>query len=209
MTFTASIEPGQYEFRYQSDREDGVFARQAFTVIATAITLKAPESVMAGRPFEVNWSGPDGDGDFITVVPTALAEGEYEDYHYTDQGSPMTLTSGVEPGAYEIRYQSDREDGIFARIPLTVTPMEITLDAPTEVGAGSDFDVTWTGPNGSGDYITVVPVSAADGEYEDYTYTDNGSPLQLTAPDETGDYELRYQSDRAEGVFARIPITVK
>jgi Ca-activated chloride channel family protein len=208
LQFTAPIEAGAYEVRYQSDREAGVFARQAFTVSATSITLEAPDSVMAGSKFEVAWTGPNGQSDYITVVPADSPEGTYKSYRYTTDGSPLSLQAGVEPGVYEVRYQSDRESGVFARIPITITPMEITISAPTEVAAGSSFDVSWTGPNGDNDYITIVEAGASEGFYGDYHYTNQGNPLTFIAPDKAGSYELRYQTD-GDGVFYSIPISVK
>lgn len=210
LTFTAPIEAGNYEVRYQSDRESGVFARAAFTVTATDISLSAPVSVMAGAPFEVSWVGPDGRSDYLTIVPADAAPGTYANYRYTSEGSPLTLVAGIEPGQYEVRYQSDRESGVvFASIPITVTPVQVSLSAPSEVSAGTTFEVSWSGPNGPSDYITIVPASAEDGTYGDYRYTNSGSTVSLRAPDTAGQYEIRYQSDRVRGVFARIPITVR
>ena len=213
LSFTAPIEPGQYEVRYQSDREGGVFARQAFTVVGTDISLEVPDSVAAGSGFEVAWVGPDGPQDYITVVPAGAAAGSYTAYKYTREGTPLMLTAPIEPGDYEVRYQSDRESGVvFASVPLTVTGLEIVLNAPAEVTAGETFEVAWEGPDGAQDYITIVPAGAAEGTYLSYAYTSSGSPLTLNAPDEPGAYEIRYSTDRggaAGKVFASVPITVK
>ena len=210
LKFNAPIEPGTYELRYQSDREGGVFARQTFTVIPTTITLNAPDSIVAGTEFTVNWTGPDGQRDYITIVPADAPEGTYKSYKYTREGPSLNLIAPIEAGAYEIRYQSDRESGVFARIPVTVTPYTVTLDAPAEVTAGETFTVTWTGPDGPQDYITIVPVGADGNAYTSYAYTRNGASVSITAPDEPGAYEVRYQSDRERGIiFGSRPITVK
>jgi len=209
MTFTAPIEAGNYEVRYQSDGTTGVIARQAFTITSSEITLSAPESVMAGAAFDVTWTGPDGKGDYITVVPASDADGTYASYKYTRDGSNLSIYAGLEAGDYEVRYQSDRESGVFARLPITVTALEITMDAPDVVGVGSSFDVTWTGPDGNQDYLTIVKADAAEGTYASYKYTSSGSILSLTAPDEAGNYEIRYQIGAGDKVIARIPITVE
>ena len=97
-----------------------------------------------------------------------------------------------------------------ARRPISVTPFEITLDAPAEVNAGADFEVTWTGPNGPGDYITIVLAGSPEGAYLDYAYTTEGSPLTITAPDTAGTYEIWYASDRVANIstFESIAIVV-
>ena len=204
--------PGEYEIRYQSDRESGVFARQIVSVVPVEINLEAPKQIPAGERFEVKWIGPDGDRDYITIVPADAPEGQYKDYQYTKQGSPITLNSPAQPGDYEVRYQSDRESGIFASIPITLTDLEITLQAPPEIVAGEKFEVNWTGPDGKADYITIVPAGAPEGTYTDYFYTSNTSPGTLTAPDELGQYEIRYSTDRGDSkgkIFDSIPIVVK
>ena len=208
-TFTAPITAGNYEIRYQSNGTTGIIARQAFTVIASAITIDAPDTVMAGSRFDVSWTGPNGEGDYITIVPLDESDGAYASYGYMRDGPTLTLAAGIEAGDYEIRYQSNREDGVFARIPIAVTAMSITMDAPETVAAGSSFDVSWTGPNGKVDYLTIVSSDAADGAYGSYTYTREGSTISLTAPDEAGSYEIRYQISAGAKVFARIPITVE
>ena len=208
--FSAPIISGDYEIRYQSDREDGVFARIDIKVADADFSLSAPDTVEAGSKFDVVWTGPDGPGDYITIVPFGAKAGAYEDWKYTRDGSPSTLVANIEPGSYEIRYQSDSEEGIvFASRPITISPMQITLTAPSQVNANENFEVIWTGPNGPRDYITIVPAGSEAGSYDSYQYTKKGSPLSLTAPSTAGNYEIRYQSDRESGVFASITIVVK
>ena len=91
---------------------------------------------------------------------------------------------------------SDREKGVFARLPITVTPLSVRLEAPTEVSREEGFEVHREGPDGERDYITIVPVGTEPGVFTHYRYTRQGSPLSLKAPEEAGRYELRYQSDR-------------
>jgi hypothetical protein len=47
------------------------------------------------------------------------------------------------------------------------------------------------------------------GTYLDYKYVNGGSPLSLTAPDDPGDYEIRYVSERVPDlIFRTIPLVV-
>ena len=208
MSFYAPITPGDYELRYQSDRVDGVAARRAVRVVSSEIALGGPREVPAGQPFEIPWKGPNGPRDYITLVQADAADGAYTTYAYTKAGSPARLHAPITPGDYELRYQSDREDGVFARRALVVKPVEIMIDAPATVSAGEQFEIAWQGPNGDQDYITLVPADAAPGAYKEYSYTRKGPTLTLHAPLEGGNYELRYQTDREDGVFARVPITI-
>jgi Ca-activated chloride channel family protein len=83
-----------------------------------------------------------------------------------------------------------------------------TLDAPASVGIGVVIDVTWTGPNATKDYITVVPVGATRWTNEPYAYTSEGSPAKVPAPTKVGDYEIWYVSGADQLPTARRPITV-
>jgi Ca-activated chloride channel family protein len=90
-----------------------------------------------------------------------------------------------------------------------VKPYTVVLTAPRSVKVGRTFLVTWRGPNGPADYVTIVAVGAAPGAYGSYAYTRDGSPATLTAPTTAGDYEIRYQSDRVQNVvFGSITIKI-
>jgi Ca-activated chloride channel homolog len=209
----APLETGVYEIRYSTEKVDPnptLFA-DTLRVIATDYAMTAPPEVISGSDFEVAWTGPDHPGDYLTMVPVGTEEGIWNDYEYTAVGNPCILTAPVEPGNYEIRYSSEQEtpNPTMAMTTIAVVPAVITLIAPEAVSAGSPFEVEWTGPDGVQDYITIVPAGADPGTYLSYTYTSSGSPLSLDAPEERGDYEIRYQSDRVTGTFASTPIRVE
>jgi Ca-activated chloride channel homolog len=201
---------GAYELWYVNGADDAVLAKRDITVTPFTGDLGAPESVMAGAPFEVAWNGPNGPGDYVTIVKAGATKWTNESYFYTTVGSPGTLVSEIEPGSYEIWYVIGADDAIKARRPITVTPYVVTLAAPTEVAKGAQIQVTWTGPNGPQDYITIVPAGSPPGTYLNYAYTSSGNPATFAAPDNAGPYEIWYASDRVKDVvFQRIPIIVK
>ncbi|MGL4610703.1 MAG: hypothetical protein ACRCYY_13650 [Trueperaceae bacterium] len=165
--------------------------------------------IRAGANFQVEWTGPNGESDYITLVPAA-ADDVYDDYEYTSSGSPIELTALLTLGQYELRYATDRSDDtgkVFARIPVEVLEaVPVFLQAPL---GGSKFEVEWAGPNNDSDFITIVPVGADEADYEDYEYTKNsGNPLELTAPLTAGDYEVRYVNDNEDKVLGVFPVIV-
>lgn len=216
LTLRAPLQPGDYELRYSTDRSDAhgrVFAAYPIRVVAAAITLTPAPHVRAGSRFEVQVSGPANHSDYVTIVPASAKDGVYASYAYVTQPqSTLTLEAPMQPGDYELRYQNDAQPSrVLARVALTLEPgVAVTLDAPDVADAGGRIQVKWTGPDGPSDYLTIVPVDAADGKYGPYTYTRDGSPLTLAVPPEPGAYEIRYQSDRSEiGVLARRPLRVR
>ena len=80
--------------------------------------------------------------------------------------------------------------------------------APDEIAAGGSFEVEWTGPAHSGDYVTIVPAGASDADYRSYSDVSAGSPAKLTAPKEPGDAEIRYVAAQGRKVLERRAIRV-
>jgi Ca-activated chloride channel homolog len=213
LTLTTPFEPGDYEVRYANDANGGVLAKAPITLEKSAITMRPLGEVRAGGNFEVEWTGPNGESDYITIVKPDEPEGTYDSYDYTKEGSPVTLVAPVEPGQYELRYSTDRTGDfgkIFARVPVEVLEaVPVFLQASPEAPASSDLEVEWAGPANDSDFITVVPASAAEGAYEDYKYAkDVESIITLTVPVEAGDYEVRYVNEREGKVLGRIPLKV-
>jgi hypothetical protein len=83
-----------------------------------------------------------------------------------------------------------------------------TVSGPPSAAGGSEFAVAWTGPDNSGDYVTIVPAGASNREYLTYAYTRAGTPATLRAPLEPGNYELRYMTGGLRDVLASAPIAV-
>lgn len=209
---TAPLTAGAYELWYVSNADDSVVARRPITVTPFTGGLLAPDEVAGGTVFEVAWTGPNGSGDYITIVPVGAAVGDYMSYDNTSNGSPAELVAPVKGGAYELRYVTGNPREVMLTRPITVLEVTASVDGPDSVKVGTNFDVAWTGPDGPGDYITIVPAGSAPGAYLSYQGTSRGSPLQLDAPAEPGDYELWYVIPGRVGeptsVAARQPIEV-
>ena len=204
----APIKEGAYVLWYV-DAAGTILARRAISVTPFSGALGGPAEVEAGTNFQVAWNGPNGPGDYVTIVAADATKWTNESYFYTGNANPGTLVSPITPGAYVLWYVTGTDSATMATRPITVTPFHVTLEAPASVKGGSKFEVKWTGPNGPSDYITIVPAGSPPGTYASYAYTANGSPVTITADAAPGAYEIWYASDRVQGVvFASIPITV-
>ena len=118
--------------------------------------------VVAGTPFKVGWKGPErpaglrhdrparapsaGPTRATSTRPTATPGARR-----ADQGGRLPAVVRDRPGG-QGQAASDHRDAVHdhARRPGTVAP-------------GSQFQVTWTGPNGPSDYITIVPAGSRSG----------------------------------------------
>lgn len=203
----APIETGEWEVRYMTARTKKILGRGKLTVTSNEVTFKAPAEVVAGTSVQVAWTGPNNAGDYLTLVPKTLPDGQYGNYTYTTKGSPLALTAPIATGESELRYMTGQGAKVLGRFPLNVVAAAITLDAPATATAGGKVTVKWTGPDNPGDYLTIVPLALPDGQYAGYANTNNGASLTIAAP-KAGPAEVRYMSGQGAKVLARRPIVI-
>ena len=180
-------------------------ARRPIRIDAVAATLEAPEQVAAGAKFQVKWSGPDNPRDYVGIGNAARP---YVSYVYAKAGNPASLTAPDDAGEYELRYFLGEKNTVIGTRRIIVGGVTATVSAPAQVAAGAKFAVAWTGPDNARDFVTLVKAGTPENRYERYAYTSKGSPLQLTAPDEPGDYELRYLTAQSYATLGRAPVKV-
>ena len=208
ITLTAPDTAGEYVLRYFLGNGDAVIASRNITVGAVSASVTGPAQVNAGAKFSVNWEGPNNPRDFITIVKAGTPDNRYDRYEYTSKGKSLQLRAPDQPGEYELRYATAQTFATLARAKITVTPNTASVNAPASVVAGSMIDVRWAGPNNPQDYVTIVPIKAAEGVSGNYSYTVKGNPLKVLAPLESGDYELRYANGQSHSTLAKTAIKV-
>ncbi|MEZ5397119.1 MAG: VWA domain-containing protein [Bryobacterales bacterium] len=205
----APDKPGAYEIRWLSG-EKGYPTRAtvALTVLPVQATLDVPAQADAGQTIEVSWNGPNNPRDFITIVPKGTPERKYAKYVYANTGNPVKLPAPDEAGEYEIRYLTGQDYLTLAAAPVLVGAVSASLEANTNPAAGESLSIRWEGPNNPRDFITVVPAGTPERKYAKYSYTDRGNPAVLEAPDEPGEYEIRYLTGQEYRTLASLKITV-
>jgi Ca-activated chloride channel family protein len=205
----ASTEPGDYELWYVAGASKEILARRPIKILAFVGSLDAAASTEANKEFEVSWTGPNGPGDYITIVKMGATQWTNEDYFNSSAGNPGTLLAPLDAGPYELWYVTGTDRVIQVRRPITVTATSATLDASAEVSKGAAFQVSWTGPNGPSDYVTIVPAGSPPSTFLSYFTTNSGSPGTLTAPNDTGNYEIWYVVGQNRVTLATRPIRVR
>ena len=169
-------------------------------------TVNGPAAVTAGAQVQVTVGGSKNPRDFVTIVAKGAPEGSYGGYEYVPKPGAFKLVAPPKPGDYEIRLlAADSPYPTLARRALRIDAVEATLDAPGQVAAGAKLTVKWTGPNNERDYIAIGNASRP---YLGYEYTKAGNPLQLTAPEEPGQYELRYFLGAGDVIIGKRPLVV-
>ncbi len=193
---------GEHEIRYVMGKSKRTLASVPVTLVSVSASLEAPAEVSAGASFEVAWEGPDNPNDYITIVEAGAPEGSHLSYDYSRKGSPVKLRAPDAVGDYELRYVVGKSKRTLASRPVTLVAVAASVEAPAEVQAGSDFTVSWSGPNNPNDYISIAEVGAPEGKYLTYAYTRKGSPAKLRAPDQVGKVEIRYVMGQSKRTLA-------
>lgn len=176
------------------------------TLAWAAPTLEAADTAQIGAEVAVTVAGNSNPRDFVTIVLKGSREGAYDAYQYAAKPGVLKLKAPVVAGDYEIRLLGAASPyPTLARRPLRLVGVNVTLDAPAQVDAGKEFRVQWAGPNNERDYIAI---GDAERPYIGYVYTRSGSPLTLRAPDQAGDYEVRYFLGAGDKVVASRKIVV-
>ena len=198
---------GAYMVRYHLASSYRVIGQTPLTVGSVSAEIAAAAEAQAGSEVSITWQGPNASLDYVSVDPEGAPATEYGPYAYTSAGSPLMIRLPEEPGSYAIRYHLGSGTVIGSR-PIRVLPNTATVAGPSTVVGATDFEVSWTGPDNLGDYVTIVPAGAEPRDYLDYAYTREGATVTLQAPLDAGPHELRYMTGRSRQVLASIPVAV-
>jgi Mg-chelatase subunit ChlD len=176
---------------------------------ATDASLTAPATAPANSSVSVRWSGPGAVHDFISIDPAGARDTQYGPYAYPSSGNPVVIEAPDQHGHYVIRYHLADGYAVIATTPLDVTDVMAKVEVAPTVAAGGDVTVKWSGPNEATDFVSIDAKGAPDETYGPYVYAKQGSPAKLKAPDEPGEYLVRYHVG-ATGyrVIGSAPLTI-
>ncbi len=209
VTLTAPTEPGTYVLRYKFLDRQEIFTRP-IEVTQVLATIDAPATAVAGDTIDVAWTGPDYRNDYVGIgAVDADGSAAWQNFAYTRDGTPVELQVPITPGEHLIQYFLAEDRTILATRAITVTPVTASITAPAEAVAGSTIDVSWTGPDYRNDYIGIGAVDAkGSAVWDNFTYTRDGSTLELQMPTATGDYLIQYFAAQDRTILATHPITI-
>ncbi len=206
---TVPAAAGEYEIRLLGAQSPyPTLASRPLRLENAPASVEGPAQVAAGAKFELRWTGPDNARDYVGIGDADPKGRLYITYAYTRDGSPVSLTAPDKPGSYVLRYYLAEGNTVIASQPITVGAVSASVLAPPQVAAGKTVSIQWTGPNNPRDFLTLVKAGTPDQRYGVYEYTAKGSPLDLRAPDEPGDYEIRYLTGQSYATLGATKIKV-
>lgn len=172
---------------------------------------------VAGTRVDIDWSGPNGQGDWVGLAPVGSPGSAWSGaaYAYTTGGSPASIVLPSEAGAYELRYVTGAS-AVLASVPVTVAPLPAggtggaSLSPLGALMGGEALSVSWQGPGASGDWIGLARPGTPGSDFVagSYAYVSAGNPVSIQLPLGGGDYELRYvTADNA--ILVALPVSVR
>jgi Ca-activated chloride channel family protein len=204
----APADPGMYELRYVLREGNKTLAVAMIEITEPEVSVSTPQTALAGQIIEVSWTGTVNTNDFVTIVPAGSDEGKVGNYVTVRNASSSDLQAPAVPGLYEVRYILREGNRTLASAMVEITDPDVTVSAPDEVRAGDKLRVSWAGTVSKSDYVTLVPMGAPDNKFGEYYQVRDQSERDMTAPAETGMYEVRYVLREGNRVLARQPVEV-
>ena len=203
----APEQPGDYLLVFTHGGE--VVASQPLRVVMAEATITAPQTAGAGETIQVSWTGPISRSDFVAWAERNGDHIRGSSYGYVGNspGGSRSLRAPADAGEYDVVYITGST--ILARTPVTVGSISATVTAPATVHAGGSIDVTFDGPENSGDLITF---GDRDGDSRrgigSYPYVGNatGNSVSLRVGETLGEFDVVYVSNNR--VIGRSPIEV-
>lgn len=183
-------------------------ARARLLVRPAVAELSAPGRSETGTPLQLGWKGPEAPGDRVTVAAADAPAGDFDRCLPVGQRNDATLTTPASPGPYEVRYVSGLSGRMLGRVPFEVFEILARLDAPDRVGASDSLEVAWEGPGEAADFVTVVRPDAPPGAYRRLALVAGANPVRLRAPDEPGDWQVRYVDGATGETLGHRPLEV-
>jgi Ca-activated chloride channel family protein len=215
VSLQAPNEPGRYLLRYYNGENAQILAEREIEVVAAQVSLDAPAEVEMGRPFRVRWQGPGAGRDDLQI--TSVADSRVirrqrlnQDRSYADKQASITAPIG--PGRYVLRYYSGSDDRVLVERPLTVRAIPVSLDAPPSVRAGERFTLRWQGPGAVRDDVQIVETGSDKVLRRQRLNQDRGfanNEVSLVAPEQPGNYRLRYWNGESNSGLVEAPLRVE
>lgn len=111
---------GDMEIRINDEQQVKVLFSRPIQTTEMKASVSGPAEAAVKSTMKIEWTGPAGGGDYVTIVKAGAGDGEYLDYFYTHAAEPkMELTVPEEAGEYELRYVAG-ENLVLARQPVKV-----------------------------------------------------------------------------------------
>lgn len=174
-------------------------------------TLDAPGSAVESSRLVLRYSGPAERGDYIALVDAEGLERAHAWVPPGEEQGELTIQLTPGAGAHTLRYVGVlRDPSMLAERALELTLAEALIDAPDSVPQGSLVPLRVRGPVGRGEnWVAISRSGTSVGEYLRWQLlVEPEQMMELLAPSEPGDYEIRFVLEGADAPLVVRPLRV-
>ena len=205
-------ESGVYTLRWYNRNDQTPLAEKNIILTALEITLKATDEAIAGTETEISWNAPKGLDSFINIqLSDEKPNYNAKNYLYTKKKSSEYLRLPSEAGYYVLRWYNRNHLKPIAERPIKLSSPEITINAPEEIKAGEEIEISWQAPKGLDDSFINIQKTGDKPNYntKKYIYTKKKQSEYMIMPEEPGEYILRWYNRSVTKAIAEKKITIK
>jgi Ca-activated chloride channel family protein len=162
-----------------------------------SVTLDvAPEHPAAGDHAYIQFWGAPDDSDWVTVAVAGTPLGSYlVRSPTTGRSGNVILRMPDTMREFEARFVNQSDQGvlqILGRRVFQSSQSRVSIDTPEKQENGTPLQISWQGPNLTGDHITIKGGDDDAVGDEVCILATSGGPVTTTAPMVPGTYEIRY-----------------
>jgi Ca-activated chloride channel family protein len=163
------------------------------------VTLEVdPERPLAGGEAHIQYWGAPVGSNWVAVTIAGAPIGEFlMRSSAPGPAGEVTLRLPDSPNELEVQFTQDIGSGIhqlLGRIAFESGRRRISIEAPKRIENQTQMNITWSGAELPGDYITIAPPGSDIAESVLCVLAVGGEPVEATAPAIAGDYVVRYFS---------------
>ena len=203
---------GDYVLRYYNQSDQTLMAERPIKLVPETITITAPVEIGTGTELDLTWEAPKS---AQAVINMQLAD-EKPNFHsrpyfyvQNKKNNEATMRMPSQEGEYILRYYNQSDQSVMAERPIKLVAEKITIEAPDEIGTGTELDLTWDAPK-SAQAVINLQLAEEKPNYNSrpYFYVQNKKNNEATMrmPSQEGDYVLRYYNQSDQSMMAEQPI---
>ena len=203
--------PGEYTLRWYNRNDKKGLAETDIKLTELEITLTAEDEAIAGTETEISWSAPKGLDSFINIHPSEEKPAyNAKPYIYTKKKSSAYMRLPSEPGEYMLRWYNRSHKKPIVERPIKLNAPEITINAPEDIKADSEVEISWQAPKGlDNSFINIQPLGEKPSySAKRYIYTKKKQSEYMKMPAEAGEYVLRWYNRGTTKSITEKKITV-
>jgi len=166
---------------------------------APVVTLEVdPERPLAGDEAHIQYWGSPAGSNWVTLTVAGAPTSEFVVRSPAPgPAGEVTLRLPDSPNKLEVQFTQEIGSGIhqlLGRIAFESSRRRVSIEAPERIENQTQLNITWSGAELPGDYVTIAPPGSDIAESDLCVLAVGGGPVNVTAPAVAGDYIVRYFS---------------